>query len=531
MNQKRLFQPLTIVMDFINVMKSRDGSKIPNVLEEFIIKNAKCFTFQSMETCKIQTEVWNSLSELLRDEEFSDSHPQCLQILKILSRDQQHLDEIVTDSLINLLIDKANLSLHQSSTLPKEFNGILEAQKCIFNLVFSHLKSRTLFSETSIAEAIFVRLSVDNPSSIPHEVILFDLKILFLLTALCSNCRPSLRYSLHGIQRLTKYLEHCTENGVDHLDCNTVDLCCETLKIIFNLLLSSDKPSDLAVDTDNELQLQYHLMKIIRQFLLINSNAVKKKEALKSHAINLLTSMSYESYEELIPHSANTEDGFQGCDITTLVVLLEYLDERLDKPARVLQEELLPVLTVLIQFSKTNRIARKFIRSRVLPPLRDVMHRPEEGDTLRNKLCRLMTSPVTQVEFLVAEFLFVLCKENVSRLIKYSGYGNAAGLLAHRGLMMGHPPTHVSTYSSDSEDSGTEEYKQAEHSINPITGSYEPERPNPLDQMSDEQKEYEAVKLVNMIDKLQRKGIIQPARVGEDGKPRAIEHVMELQKD
>lgn len=77
-----------------------------------------------------------------------------------------------------------------------------------------------------------------------------------------------------------------------------------------------------------------------------------------------------------------------------------------------LQEELLPVLTVLIQFSKTNRIARKFIRSRVLPPLRDVMHRPEEGDTLRNKLCRLMTSPVTQVEFLVAEFLFVLCKEN-----------------------------------------------------------------------------------------------------------------------
>lgn len=124
----------------------------------------------------------------------------------------------------------------------------------------------------------------------------------------------------------------------------------------------------------------------------------------------------------------------------------------------------------------------------------------------------------------------------MSRLIKYTGYGNAAGLLAHRGLMMGHPPGHVSAYSSDSEDSETEEYKQAEHrlltffcwpfisfhwhqylfqqtflyclfacnSINPITGSYEPERPNPLDQMSEEQKEYEAVKLVNMMDQLQR---------------------------
>lgn len=41
-------------------------------------------------------------------------------------------------------------------------------------------------------------------------------------------------------------------------------------------------------------------------------------------------------------------------------------------------------------------------------------------------------------------------------------------------------------------------------SINPITGSYEPERPNPLEQMSEEQKEFEAVKLVNMIDQLQR---------------------------
>lgn len=50
----------------------------------------------------------------------------------------------------------------------------------------------------------------------------------------------------------------------------------------------------------------------------------------------------------------------------------------------------------------------------------------------------------------------------VSRLIKYTGYGNAAGLLAHRGLMMGHPEGYVSAYSSDS-DSETEEYKEAQH--------------------------------------------------------------------
>jgi len=49
---------------------------------------------------------------------------------------------------------------------------------------------------------------------------------------------------------------------------------------------------------------------------------------------------------------------------------------------------------------------------------------------------------------------------SVRRLIKYTGYGNAAGLLANRGLMAdSRPPTH---YSDDSDDSDTEEYAQVE---------------------------------------------------------------------
>lgn len=42
------------------------------------------------------------------------------------------------------------------------------------------------------------------------------------------------------------------------------------------------------------------------------------------------------------------------------------------------------------------------------------------------------------------------------------------------------------------------------HSINPVTGAYEPQRPDPTEHMTEEQKEYEAVRLVNMLDQLQR---------------------------
>lgn len=98
-------------------------------------------------------------------------------------------------------------------------------------------------------------------------------------------------------------------------------------------------------------------------------------------------------------------------------------------------------------------------------------------------------------------------------MIKHTGYGNAAGLLANRGLLGGRVTTSVE-YSSDSEDSDTEEYKQLQHGINPVLGCYEPPRPNPLEGMSDEQKEYEANKLANLMDQLHRQGIVQPCRIG-----------------
>ena len=48
--------------------------------------------------------------------------------------------------------------------------------------------------------------------------------------------------------------------------------------------------------------------------------------------------------------------------------------------------------------------------------------------------------------------------------------------------------------------------------------------------MSEEQKEYEAMKMVNMINQLMNSGVIKPATVGEDGKPKELEHVLQLQE-
>lgn len=116
-------------------------------------------------------------------------------------------------------------------------------------------------------------------------------------------------------------------------------------------------------------------------------------------------------------------------------------------------------------------------------------------------------------------------------MVKYTGYGNAAGMFANKGLLGRSQPSNSSAYSSESEDSDTEEYVRYKENINPVTGCYEQPKPNPLEGMSDEQKEFEAMKLVGLVDQLTRQGIVQPCTIGEDGKPKPIEHILELQEE
>lgn len=49
--------------------------------------------------------------------------------------------------------------------------------------------------------------------------------------------------------------------------------------------------------------------------------------------------------------------------------------------------------------------------------------------------------------------------------------------------------------------------------------------------MSEEQKEHEAMALVEALDRMVSGGAIRPCVVGEDGRLREVRHVMELRQD
>ncbi|KAG8176562.1 hypothetical protein JTE90_010773 [Oedothorax gibbosus] len=526
----------------IKKLESSSDNDVIGTLVDFNKKHAQSFSFP-----ELGLPLKKNLVSLLFKQLSSNPNARivCLETIRILSREKSQIEDLFTKQTISVLVNLAGLiageeEIQKHCTLVSDPKVIVEAQKCLCNLIYNSKFVQGSCCNNGCIEGILLRLRTYKDPDFPHDVKFFDMRMLFLLTALCAEIRPKVRSELHGLIYLMEVLDLILKDSLEvkvdtskegHcLRDSEVDMACEVLKCLFNLTVSVEKG-----DMEEEEEAHYmRLVSILHDILLSDTKSAEKKEELQSHTIDLLTTMPMSTYEELLTPVLRPEDEkdnpmvFEGMDMEAVGILLSFLERRLEKPNKTYKEILSPILTTLSECCRYNGTIRKYLRKKILPPLKDVMNRPEEGSTVRNRLVKLMTSPVFDVKELVADFLFVLCKENVGRLIKYTGYGNAAGLLANRGLMLG-GGGRSAVYSSESEDSDTEEYLAYKDKINPVLGCYQDPPPNPLDGMTEEQKEYEAMQLVNMMDRMSRDGLIQPMRVGTDGKPHSVGHILELQ--
>uniref|UniRef100_A0A1B6CFL8 Synembryn-A n=1 Tax=Clastoptera arizonana TaxID=38151 RepID=A0A1B6CFL8_9HEMI len=541
---------MVINIDNITLLRLENGSleDVKNILNHFIDQHSKTFSFSELNTDDRRKKFWTLLFSHLDKPSSAFCHRHCLACVRMLSRDKTDIEDLCCEKWMNILLYHAGLvpqeqAMLMSSVPMDNYDVVQEALKCLCNLVYNCVRAQKLCSNNHTIEAIMTRLRTYGDPHIPDEIKFFDMKMLFLLTALCPHVRPRLTVELHGITYLMEILDLILKDasGEDSterrshvsqtisLTVQQVNLASEVLKVLFNLTVKTT----MSTGEDEEDTHFLRLESILHDLLLCEVEPASNKEALHNHVVNLLTTMPSSCHQELLTTftvDIPKELDFEGHNMEAMAVLLQFLDDRLSQTQNTqsLQERLSPILSVLLECANGHRVLRKYLKWRILPPLKDVHRRPEEGETLRNKLCRLLTTPVNNVRDLVAELLFVLCKESVQRMIKYTGYGNAAGLFANRKILSrNHTPVHEN-YSSDS-DSETEEYSQYKAQINPVVGCYEPPRPDPLANMTEEQKEYEAMQLVNMMDKLHRQGIVQPCRIGEDGRPEPVEHILQLQ--
>ncbi|XP_031173124.1 synembryn-B isoform X3 [Sander lucioperca] len=405
---------------------------------------------------------------------------------------------------------------------------VVEALKCLCNVVYNSPAAQQVSVDVQLANGLCASLGMARTWH--HEVGLFTLRLLFLLSALRPDVRGILRREWHAVRLLTEILEHTLDVSwvgpyeaarpdpqALPLPAEDNERAMEALKALFNLTLS-----DAGGEEDDH---QFRLIAaILRHLLMLKTETEEKTEEAHSHAINLLNNLPVSCLDVLIdvPVQGGLEI-YGGKNMDAVQLLIDFMEKRIDKQGSNYKEGLTPVLSLLTEGSRHYREIRRYIKAQVLPPLKDVKIRPEIGTTTRNKLVRLMTHVDMGVKQSAAEFLFVLCKESVDNLLKYTGYGNAAGLLVARGLLAG---GRGETQYSQDEDSDTEEYKSAKPFINPITGHVEEPMPNPIEEMTEEQKEYEAQKLVNMFDRLSRQNVIRPMGVRPDGTLAPLEETL-----
>uniref|UniRef100_A0A4W4GB84 Synembryn n=1 Tax=Electrophorus electricus TaxID=8005 RepID=A0A4W4GB84_ELEEL len=438
----------------------------------------------------------------------------CLSTLRILSRDWQAQAPFITDSAILTLARLAGITC---LPLPNEEEEVEvregEAQPVFFVFLVSSL-ARLL---TGLSE----KLQNGIHSLSPPSGQFYDLRLLFLLTAL----RPELRkQQARGVSMLTAALGQClevrwaegfevvTDITAPPISKDATQRAMEILKSLFNVTYTVRRQI-----SDEDEALYRHLVAMLRHCLLISFEEEDLADELQGHTVNLLSVLPLACLDVLLSVRLSEESRVShGVNMDSVHALLLFMERRLDRGHK-LKEKLTPVLNLLTESCRAHRETRHYLKQQILPPLREVALRPEQGNALRNKLVRLMTHVDTDLKHCSAELLFVLCKENVSRFVKYTGFGNAAGLLAEQGFLWDHGPSSQIQYSSDS-DSDTEEYRNVRDRINPVTGQVEEPQPNPMEGMSEEEKEAEASRLVNMFNMLSRHKIIQPMRVAADGR-------------
>ncbi|XP_038132437.1 synembryn-A [Cyprinodon tularosa] len=402
-----------------------------------------------------------------------------------------------------------------------------EAMKVLCNVVYNSTWAQERFSALRLMNGLIECISSSVNWSSPSSIQFYELRLIFLITAL----RPELSAQLKqegGVPILTAALESCLEvQWKEPYECvlepeaapislEASQRIIEILKILFNITYSSHKQEP----SEDDAALYRHLVAILRLCLMRKCTLPEDTDELQGHTVNLLTALPLRCLNVLltVPLGPKSKQSL-GVNMDCVHTLLMFMERRLEAGERV-KEKLTPILSLLSESCRAHRETRLYIRKHILPPLRDVSHRPEEGDTVKSRLVRLMTHLDTDVKHCAADLLFVLCKENVRRFVKYTGYGNAAGLLATRGLLGGQGPrssTSDAQYSSDS-DSDTEEYRQVKDRVNMVTGRVEAEQPNPMEGMTEEEKEEEARRLIMLFNKLSKDNIIQPMGVDEEGK-------------
>lgn len=440
-------------------------------------------------------EIWKSLDNY--EELESSQIDKFLSDMRILTRNKNlDLDTNLNEIYIRKLIDLAS-------------KNHVEAQKCLSNIILNYKEVRGQIVDRYI-ECVANRLESckKNPDDLEtsndrdfqvklNELIYYDLRIIFLLSALCPGSRATIRDNLSSPIFSLIHREadrYCKDNHA---------FIVEALKTLFNLTMEKCIDSSLAEAVIEKL------LKIVEVRSDPSFQVEEQIVELLVNLIHLFTNMPQSIYSVLSQGDANR--------------ILDHLDSQLRAPKSVssFNDTVLPILNCCTNICKHNRSIRKNWFEMILLSITDFEKRPEQYDNLRGRLVKLMTSVDVHLKDIAADFLYSLCDSDTEKFITYTGLGNAASYLSSRGLLGPNMKQETSEAKSGIKSLNT--YEAVKDKIDPITGMLErPKQNKLLESMTESEKEYQAEELANAISRLSNLGMMKAMQFDADGKLKEV---------
>ena len=201
-------------------LKSKDDEEGFSVKESkvtsFCEANCQRFSFDHITASLRHKFIRSLIDELSIDDQSSRNislnyTARCLEALRLLSRDKSNLGDMINDQSCLTFLKLA--ALYSDGENPdvdiviSKSVVVIEALKCVCNLVYQDAEFREYTIKYKCAEAVCLRLAWFTNTDLPRDVKFFDLRLLFVLTALEANER-STALRCNAVELLTTALDH-----------------------------------------------------------------------------------------------------------------------------------------------------------------------------------------------------------------------------------------------------------------------------------------------------------------------------------
>ncbi|RGB33087.1 guanine nucleotide exchange factor [Rhizophagus diaphanus] len=437
-----------------------------------------------------------------------------LQTLKILGRDANGCGHLFTDKGFKILLTHTKLQ----STEPKSDTLVTqESLTCIANMLLLKESTRDLFDKYKCISSI-CQFFKDNGISIKTQFLLS--RILFLMTVKPQPAVQPLIDNLGIIDILYNYISKHLEQlslpnssskeDINSLPITRVMVLNEQLKLLFNLMMNDPKieRDNLVQGSNNSNKFEKLLLPILNILLKVPKSTPLPLSPPHSHAIHALLNFPIEPYKSLwFPPSSSKKEQYRVCfDLIDMFKSMIYMAVKNDPDKENaaaggasnnnldFDEIITPLVVLLRKLADDDDYAKILIKEELLPDNIDRSKPLEKGDSFSARLIGLMTSVMLpHLKDSISELLFILCNQDANLFVHHVGYGNAAGFLLSKNIMM--PPSSSNTSHSDKP-------------INPVTGQYCENEPPSLSNMTDEEKEREAEKLFVLFERLKKTGVM-----------------------